>query len=123
MLGLTMIKDYLDEILDGKKTFDVRSYPTSTRGVIALIDSKSMKVYGSVELINCREITVEDYISWHKSGKFKNMLFLADKNKKYYAYDFKNPQRVVRPFKIDAIKHTWVKLNDDIDFSYQISLF
>mgnify|MGYP003295774082 FL=1 len=29
MFGLKMIKDYLNEILDGSKTFDARSYPTS----------------------------------------------------------------------------------------------
>lgn len=27
MFGLTMIKDYLNEILDGSNTFDTRSYP------------------------------------------------------------------------------------------------
>jgi len=36
MFGLTMIKGYLNEILDGSKTFDARSYPTNKRGVIAL---------------------------------------------------------------------------------------
>ena len=39
-----MIKDYLNEILDGSKTFDARSYPTNKRGKIALIDSRSMKI-------------------------------------------------------------------------------
>lgn len=45
MHGLTMIKQYLDEILDGEKTFDARSYPTNKRGTIALVDSRTMKVY------------------------------------------------------------------------------
>lgn len=35
-----MLRDYLDEILDGKKTYDARSYPTDKRGTIALIDTK-----------------------------------------------------------------------------------
>ena len=56
MFGLTMIKDYLNEILDGSKTFDARSYPTNKRGKIALIDSRSMKIYGTIELVGCREI-------------------------------------------------------------------
>lgn len=33
MFGLTMMKDYLNEILDGSKTFDARSYPTNKRGI------------------------------------------------------------------------------------------
>ena len=47
MFGLTMIKGYLNEILDGSKIFAARSYPTSKRGKIALIDSRSMKIYGT----------------------------------------------------------------------------
>ena len=42
-----MIKDYLNEILDGSKIFDARSYPTNKRGVIALIESRTMKKYGT----------------------------------------------------------------------------
>lgn len=53
MFGLTMIKDYLNEILDGSKTFDARSYLTNKRGKIALIDSKTMKIYGTIKLIGC----------------------------------------------------------------------
>lgn len=48
MFGLIMIKNYLNEILDGSKTFDARSYPTNKRGKIALIDSGSMKIYGTL---------------------------------------------------------------------------
>jgi hypothetical protein len=43
MFGLTMIKDYLNEILGESKTFDARSYPTNKRGKIALIDSRYYK--------------------------------------------------------------------------------
>lgn len=49
-----MIKDYLNEILDGTKLFDARSYPTNKRGKIALIDSRLMKIYGTIELVGCR---------------------------------------------------------------------
>ena len=55
MLGLTMIKDYLNEILVSSKTFDARSYPTNKREKIALIDSRSMKIYGTIELVGCRK--------------------------------------------------------------------
>lgn len=45
MFGLILINDYLNEILDGSKNFDARSYPTNKRGKIALIDSRLMKIY------------------------------------------------------------------------------
>ncbi len=43
MYGLTMLKDYLNEILDGSKTYDARAYPNNKRGTIALVDSRTMK--------------------------------------------------------------------------------
>lgn len=124
MFGLTMIKDYLNEILDDSKTFDARNYPTNKRGKIALIDSRSMKIYGTIELVGCRETSAEEYCSWHQTGRFQNLLFQVDDvNKKYYAYDFKNPQRLAKPIKVDAEKHTWVEVSEDIEFCYQTSLF
>ena len=124
MFGLTIIKDYLNEILDVSKTFDARSYPINKRGKIALIDSRSMKIYGTIELVECREISAEEYCSWHQTGRFQNLIFqVNDENKKYYGYDFKNPQRLAKPIKVDAEKHTWVEVPNDIEFCYQTSLF
>lgn len=105
MLGLTMINDYLNEILDGYKNYDARSYLTNKRGKIALIDSKNMRVYGTIELIGCRKITAEEYCSWHKTGRFKNYIFeVEDKNKDYYTYDFKNPRKLINTIKVNVKK-------------------
>ena len=124
MFGLTMIKDYLNEILDGSKTFDARSYPTNKRGVIALIDSRSMKIYGTIELVGCREISAEEYCSWHQTGRFQNYRFEVEgKDKKYYAYDFKNPKKLAKPIKVEAEKHTWVEIPNDIEMYYENTLF
>lgn len=124
MFGLTMIKDYLNEILDGSKTFDARSYPTNKRGKIALIDSRSMKIYGTIELVGCRKISAEEYCSWHQTGRFQNYGFkVEDNNATLYAYDFKNPQRLAKPIKADVEKHAWVEVPDDLEFCYQTSLF
>lgn len=125
MFGLAMIKDYLNEILDGSKIFDARScYPTNKRGKIALIDSKSMKIYGTIELVGCREISAKEYCSWHQTGRFQNLIFQVDDvNKKYYAYDFKNPQRLAKPIKVETDKHTWVEIPDSTEFYYMESLF
>ena len=123
MFGLIMIKDYLNEILDGSKTFDARSYPTNKKGKIALIDSRSMKIYGTIELVGCREINAKEYCSWHQTDRFQNLIFQVDENKKYYAYDFKNPQRLVKPVKVNVEKHTWVEIPDNTEFYYMNSLF
>lgn len=115
MYGLVMLREYLDEILDGIKTFDARSYPTNKRGLIALIDSRSMKIYGTIELVGCREISAEEYRSWHQTGRFQKYRFeVEDKDKKYYAYDFKNPKKLIKPIKVYIEKHTWVEIPNDI---------
>ncbi len=123
MYGLTMIKDYLNEILDGIKNFDARSYPTNKRGTIALVDSRSMKAYGIVELVGCREITSQEYTSWHCTGRWSGMSFQVDPNRKYYAWDFRNPQKLAKPINLTCKKHTWIELPEDIELYYQESLF
>lgn len=118
-----MIKDYLNEILDGTKTFDARPYPTYKRGTIALIDSRSMKVYGTVELVGCREITPQDYASWHCTGRWSGYIMQVYPSTKYYAWNFKNPRKLAKPIKLTCEKHTWIELAKDIELYYQESLF
>ena len=69
MYGLIMIRDYLDEIIDGKKTFDARNYPTSKRGTIALVDTKKSAIIELVDLIGVHQITADEYCKWHATGK------------------------------------------------------
>lgn len=110
MYGLTMIKDYLNELLDGSKIYDARSYTTYKRGTIALVDSKSMKVYGYVDLVGVREISPEEYASWHCTDRWSGYVMQVDSTKKYYAWDFVNPRRENNPYKVNAEKHTWVEI-------------
>ena len=124
MFGLTMIKDYLNEILDGSKAFDARSYPTNKRGKIVLIDSRSMKIYGTIELVGCRKISAEECCSWHQTIRFQKYEFkIEDNNATFYVYDFKNPQRLAKSIKVDVEKHTWVEVPNNIEFCYQTALF
>jgi hypothetical protein len=111
-----MIKDYLNEILDGSKTFDARSYPTNKRGVIALIDSRTMKIYGTIKLVGCRKISADEYCSWHTAGRFQNYVFeVPDRNANFYAYDFEEPRKLTKPIKVNVEKHTWVEIPKDIE--------
>ena len=56
-----MLTEYLDEILDGTKTYDARAYNTNKRGLIALVDTKKSAIIGTVELIGTKPITAEEY--------------------------------------------------------------
>ncbi len=69
MNGLVMLREYLDEILDGKKTSDVRAYDTKLRGTIALVDTKKSAIIGLVDLIGTHKISAEEYCNWNTTGK------------------------------------------------------
>lgn len=126
MYGLIMLRDYLDEILDRKKTFDARSYPTDKRGTIALVDTKKSSIVGLVDLIGVHQISADEYCKWHATGKWEGMPFeVADKNAKFYAYDFVNPRKLASPIKIIKSGRIWVEIDDSVkkDFIFQQSLF
>ena len=46
-----------------------------------------MKVYGYVDLIGVREISPQEYASWHCTGKWSGCVMQVDSTKKYYAWD------------------------------------
>lgn len=45
-----MISPYIEQILNGEKTLDARSYDTRIRGTIALVDSRKSMIVGLVDL-------------------------------------------------------------------------
>ncbi len=126
MYGLIMIKDYLDEILDGKKAFDARCYSTNKRGTIALVDSKKSSIVGLVDLIGVHPISVDEYCKWHATGKWEGMSFQAkDTNGVFYAYDFVNPRKLASPIKIIKTGRVWTAIDDSVkkEFIFQQRLF
>lgn len=50
--GLLILKEPLDKILAGTKTWEIRGKATARRGPIALIESKSGQVVGSCEVVD-----------------------------------------------------------------------
>lgn len=103
MFALRMLETYAYEILKGEKSFDVRSFPTPIRGDIAIMDTKSKKILGYVELTNVRAISYEEYCAWHQSGIYEGLTFEIPEEKRqaqYYAYDLLNPRFEPHPYKI-----------------------
>ena len=78
MYGLIRIREYLDEILDGKKTYDARSYDTNKRGTIALVDSRKSAIICLVDLFVTHTITSEEYCNWHATGKWEGMVLQVE---------------------------------------------
>ena len=117
-----MIREYLDEILEGKKTYDARSYDTNKRGTIALVDTRKSAVIGLIDLVGTHKISAEEYCKWHATGKWEGLVFQAE-DKDYYAFDFENPRRLATPIKIVKTGKVWTKINDKIQMNVQERLF
>lgn len=126
MLGLIMLREYLDEILNGYKSYDARRYDTKVRGTIALVDTKKSAIVGLIDLIGTHKISAEEYCKWHATGKWSGIQFAVDDtDATYYAYDFANPRRLANPIKIVKTDMVWTKIDHDTcnKFVVQDSLF
>ena len=53
MRALVIRRPFVDRIIDGKKTWEIRGSRTSVRGPIALIASRSGTVVGVCDLVDC----------------------------------------------------------------------
>ena len=119
-----MLREYLDEILDGKKTYDARAYDTNKRDTIALVDTKKSAIIGLIDLVGTHKISAEEYCKWHATGKWESLVLqVEDMKKDYYAYDFENPRRLATPIKIVKTGKVWTKIDDKIVFNVQETLF
>jgi hypothetical protein len=53
MNGVVIKPPWIDLILQGKKTWEIRGTHTSTRGRIALIKSRSGRIFGTCRVVDC----------------------------------------------------------------------
>lgn len=117
MHGLIIKSPYIDDILSGRKKWELRGQNTHTRGKIILLQSGTGLALGSVEIIAVKQITLEDYNNWDyrkDSGKLP-----VDKlpYKKTYAYILENPIQYKNPKHYHHPKGaiTWVDLPEDFE--------
>ncbi|PEB42265.1 ASCH domain-containing protein [Bacillus pseudomycoides] len=67
MKGLIIKSPYIEKILQGKKVWEIRGSNIKIRGRIALIKSGSGLILGTVELVDSKEISLQEY---EKSRKY-----------------------------------------------------
>lgn len=91
MKGLLIKSPWIDLILDGKKNWEIRGSNTKKRGEIGLIKSGSGMVYGTVNIVESKELTLEEY----QNGSHRHCVNSGDTSqlpyKKTYAWVLNNP--------------------------------
>jgi len=112
MDGLLIKEPWIDYILEGKKSWEIRGCTTSKRGTITLIKSKSGCIFGTVDLVDCVLLTHEEYrksVDKHMVPYERTSIYPY---KKTYAWVFKNPKKLDNPVPYHHPNGavTWVKL-------------
>ena len=110
MKALIIKQPWIDYILEGKKTWEIRGCKTNIRGQIELIQSGSGLVVGSCKIVGCKEITLEEYSNNKDKHKITNIETLP--YKRTYTWIIADAKRYETPRKY---KHPqgaiiWVKL-------------
>ncbi|MGM0842842.1 MAG: ASCH domain-containing protein [Bacillota bacterium] len=113
MKGLIVKSPWIELILEGKKTWEIRGSNTNIRGTIALIKSGSGMVYGEVNLNDCKELTLKDYQVSNEFHRVQSENSQALPYKKTYAWVLEKPQIYEEPI---PYKHPmgaiiWVNLS------------
>lgn len=95
MKALIIKKPWIDYILNGSKVWEIRGCNTKMRGIIELIQSGSELVVGSCNIVDCKELTLEDY----KNNIDKHNIYDIDSlpYKRTYAWIITNAKRYETP--------------------------
>lgn len=114
MRGLIVKSPYIEEILGGTKKLEIRGSNTHIRGKIALIKSGSSRIFGTVNIVDSKELSFDEYKEWKISrGASKNDI-IEKPYKRIYAWVLEEPVKLEEPI---VYKHPmgaviWVNLND-----------
>ena len=111
---LIIRKPWIDLILSGKKTWEMRSSPTSIRGKIYLIEQGTGLIVGECELIHSadRPILNEDAAALHILHRVDDISLLK---KWRYAWGIRNAKKYETPISYKHPKGAviWVLLKED----------
>ncbi len=112
--GLIIKKEFLDMILSGQKTWEIRGSATSRRGPIALIQSQSGLVVGTCEVVGVEgPLTLATLKANHRKTGFRPTSLYY---RKTYAWVLRNARRLPQPipYRHPAGAVIWVKLGEGV---------
>ena len=102
----------IDQILQGKRTWELRGLPTKNRGAIALIKGGAARIVGTCQLVDCvGPLTIEQL----QANLDKHQLPLESLSQppfpKTYAWVLSEPKPLAEPITINNCRGgTWVRL-------------
>ena len=97
MRGLIVRTPWVDYLLDGTKTWEIRGSATSIRGRIALIRGGSGLVVGTIDLVDCLPLTRDEYLQGEAYHRIPASQTDSISYKHIYAWVVDNPNPLKEP--------------------------
>jgi len=109
--ALIIRKPHIDNILDGSKSWEMRSAPTKVRGKIGLIEAGSGLIIGEAILVR-NGIPLTNYLTAKQTFPFHQVDDLSKLEKWRYPWILSNAKRYEKPIPYKHPKGAviWVKL-------------
>ena len=116
--GLVIRSPWIEKILSGEKTWEVRSSRVSKRGPIALIKSQTGHIFGTCRIVDCiGPLSLTQMLAnGEKHRVSETMLSTYYRPGKTFAWVLADPQQLPQPihYRHPAGAVIWVKLTEDI---------
>lgn len=117
--GILILQPYIDWILDGTKTWEIRGRVTKVREPIALIQSKSGLVVGTCDLVDCvGPLSLAEY---KRNASKARVPPTGLPYPTTYAWVLKNARRLPKPvpYRHPSGAVIWVTLEDAVTRALQ----
>ena len=117
MDALLIRKEWLDLILTGRKTWEIRGNATKKRGQIALIESGSGTVVGTCKLVDvCGPLDVRELRANASKAGFEPLDIQEPPYRSTYAWVLRSARRLPQPvpYAHPAGAVIWVKLSRQV---------
>lgn len=115
--ALIIKKEWLDLILSGKKTLEIRGMNTKNRGLIGLIESGSGLVVGTCEIVGSHTLDCEHQMNEAlEKGCIPNKERITNAYNKPHAWEIENAKRLDSPIKYKHPKGAiiWIVLEGSV---------
>ena len=124
MRALLIRHPWIDMILDGQKTWEIRGARTSIRGKIGLIASRSGTVIGLCDLVDCiGPLTAEQFVKNAKRAGMRPSEATLGYYRQTYGWVLEKPRLLKQPvpYQHPSGAVIWVKLDGKVERKILVS--
>ena len=116
--ALTLKQEWLDLILTGRKTWEIRSQPTHKRERVALAQSGTTVLRGDVEIVNCVRLDAQSFaasMDKHCVPQNRHTEVIGG-YAKIFAWELARPRRYITPIPYKRMPGQvgWVNLDEQL---------